>query len=309
MDNFDLIDPSFGGTWERISSSDGLAGDDIRDIFLDSRGDIWVACYGSGISKFDGFSWITYNTSNSGLLSNNVRCIGEDGDGDMLFGLSDGISFLLDGTDWQYFFDIDREYRVNTFKLAGNGWMWAGCDGGGYIVYDGSGLYTSELSTIVEHNVINCIEEDSQGNIWLATDDGVLIWNGSSWSWQSVEYGLGTDIIWSLLSDSKGRMWIGTQGGFTVVYSESFTLYPVSLLNGGNDVYIKDILEDRKGDIWFATWFDGLVRFDGVVSEAFKEYNGFPDDYVETVAADSKGNIWAGTSSGIAMYHLPVTIK
>ncbi|MEZ5001046.1 MAG: two-component regulator propeller domain-containing protein [Bacteroidales bacterium] len=34
----------------------------------------------------------------------------------------------------------------------------------------------------MEHNVINCIEEDSQGNIWLATDDGVLIWNGSSWS-------------------------------------------------------------------------------------------------------------------------------
>ncbi|MEZ5001047.1 MAG: two-component regulator propeller domain-containing protein [Bacteroidales bacterium] len=98
-------------------------------------------------------------------------------------------------------------------------------------------------------------------------------------------------------------------GGFTVVYSESLPSILYLLLNGGNDVYIKDILEDRKGDIWFATWFDGLVRFDGVVSEAFKEYNGFPDDYVETVAADSKRNIWAGTSSGIAMYHLPVTIK
>lgn len=304
-----LPDIPVEGTWELITISDGLAGNDVRDIFLDSRGDIWVACFGAGVSKYDGTSWTTYNISNSGILSNSVKCIGEDHDGDMWFGTTNGLSFLVDGQYWSYYRDIDRVYNINTIKKASSGWMWAGSNGGGYIIYDGSDFYPSVLNTEQDLNVINSIEEDRSGSVWLGTDLGIMIWNGSSWSWQSVESGLGTNVIWSLMCDSDGKMWIGTQGGITAAYSRNYTLYPVSLLNGNYDVLIRDMFEDRKGNIWFATWFDGLVRFNGVVSDAFKEYNGFPDDYVETIAEDNEGNIWAGTSYGISRYHLPVTIK
>lgn len=307
---YDLLDPSQTGYWEEINTNDGLPGNSIRDIKLDSKGNLWVACYGSGVSKYNGSGWTTYNTSNSGILSNNITCIEEDHEGDMWFGTRNGISFLADGTSWIYFQDPDNVYDINTIKRDSHGWVWVGTDGQGYLCYDGSNIYASYPSPQEELNVINTIEEDQSGNIWMGTDLGILIWDWSAWSWQSVQESLGSSRIWSLFCDSKGNMWIGARGGDFAGYSKNMTVYPVPLFNGDLSSYIKDIFEDRNGDIWFATWFDGLIRYNGVYCEAFKEYNGFPEDDVQAIAGDKNGNIWAGTySEGLAKYTLPLTIK
>lgn len=308
--DYDLLDPAMTGYWEEINTNDGLAGNSIRDIKQDSRGNLWAACYGNGVSMYNGSTWTTYNTSNSGILSDYITCIEEDHNGDMWFGTNNGISFLTDGTSWSYFQDTETAYYINTIKRDNQGWVWVGTDGQGYMYYDGTSLYLSTPNEYAELDVIYTIEEDKSGNIWLGTDLGILIWDRSGWSWQSVESSLGSNRIWSLFCDSKGNMWIGARGGEFTGYSKDMTVYPVPLFNGDLPAYIKDIFEDKKGDIWFATWFDGLIRYNGVYCEAFKEYNGFPENDVQTLAEDKDGNIWAGTySEGLAKYSLPLTIK
>ncbi|MCD4769294.1 MAG: hypothetical protein K8R35_03925 [Bacteroidales bacterium] len=308
--DLDLIDPVTAGTWEEFSSLNGLAGDKIRDIKSDSKGNLWFACYGSGVAMYDGSSWITYNTSNSGILSNYITCIEEDHDGDMWFGTTNGISFLVDGTDWLYLQDPVTQYYINSIKRDNTGWVWAGTNGTGYIVYDYTGFYFSSLAPVPELNVVNIIEEDASGNIWLGTDLGILKWDWSQWNWISSNDGLPDNEIWSLFPDSKGRMWIGTAGGSTVSYYANNSIENISLFNGQSAIYITDIFEDHRGDIWFATWFDGLIKYDGVIAESFKEYNGFLEDDVEALAEDENGDLWIGTySKGAVRYRLPLNFK
>ena len=48
--------------WQRFTSASGLAGDAVRDLFLDSRGFLWIAT-SSGVSRFDGREFRNYDTS------------------------------------------------------------------------------------------------------------------------------------------------------------------------------------------------------------------------------------------------------
>jgi diguanylate cyclase (GGDEF)-like protein/PAS domain S-box-containing protein len=68
---------------------------------------------------------------------------------------------------------------------------------------------------------------------------------------------------------------------------------------------VSDIVEDKRGFIWFAT-FQGLNRFDGY---EFKQYlhnptqtNSLPNDYVKKLIIDNDGILWVGTLSGLARY-------
>jgi len=65
----------YDGTDFRIyTTSDGLPGNRIWSITEDDRGDLWLACYGNGISRFDGIAFHNYSTSD-GLVNDNVRKI------------------------------------------------------------------------------------------------------------------------------------------------------------------------------------------------------------------------------------------
>jgi signal transduction histidine kinase/ligand-binding sensor domain-containing protein/DNA-binding response OmpR family regulator len=62
---------------------------------------------------------------------------------------------------------------------------------------------------------------------------------------------------------------------------------------------INDILEDRKGFVWVASW-SGLARHDGYKVELFRQQpgnvNGLKSSKITTLFEDSKGNLWIGSS-------------
>ncbi len=304
---YDLLDPKSTGKWEVFNSGNVLPGDYINDVFVDKNDNLWVAVNGQGVTFYNGDDWITYNTSNSGILNNYVNCIEQDANGDMWFGTNDGISFLVDGSVWYYFQDPNVVYKILSLKKDRNGWVWIGTEGESFLYYDGTGFYTGADWPVEDLNTVNTIEEDEFGRIWFGTNMGITIWNGSSWDWKSSLDGLTEDVIWSLYLDSKDRMWIGTGGGTSLTYSEGGVFKHLSLFNGMNYEFMVDICEDAGGDIWIATWFHGLIRYDGVTMQSFKEYEGFPNDDLEAIVADRSGNIWVGTfGSGVAKYSLPV---
>ena len=70
-------------------------------IAIDPQGNKWFASAGSGVLKFDGANWTTYNTSNSGLynkytgqFNNYILSIAIDLQGNKWFGGA-GLSELL----------------------------------------------------------------------------------------------------------------------------------------------------------------------------------------------------------------------
>jgi ligand-binding sensor domain-containing protein/serine phosphatase RsbU (regulator of sigma subunit) len=65
---------------------------------------------------------------------------------------------------------------------------------------------------------------------------------------------------------------------------------------------INDILQDRKGYLWFATQV-GLSRYDGYKFSNYGIEEGLPGIETECLFEDSKGRIWTGTiSSGTAVF-------
>lgn len=307
QEEFDLSEPLPDGKWEAFTTSNGLPGNNINDIFLDREGTLWVAFNGAGVAKLEGSSWVSYNTTNSDILSNNITCIEQDDDGDMWFGTTNGISFLVDGTSWLYFQDPETQYNILDITADGNGWVWVGTVNNRYFAYDYSYFYFSDLHPDPDFNRVNAIEEDAAGNIWHGTDAGLLKWDWSDWSYQGLINILGTNEVRSLHYDANNRLWIGTSGGMMAAYSKNNTISLVETLNGSYPVYITDIFTDLQGNTWFATWFDGVIRHNGIYSEIFRENNGFPEDDVEAVSPDKDGNIWFGTmSEGLIKYTLPV---
>lgn len=310
QDEFDFPDPPLEGNWEIINTSNGLPGNMVTDIKLDSRGLLWVSFNGAGVSRYDGDSWLTYNTGNSEILSNNITCIEEDDDGDMWFGTTNGISFLVDGTDWYYLQDPDSIYYIQTIKRDNNGYVWTGTRNHSYIYYDYEFFTFAAMSPVAEFNKVNSIEQDKTGRIWLGTDAGLHVWDWVSWEYQSIYDYLGTYEVSSLYCDSDNRMWIGSSGGMAAAYSKNNSITGIDPLNGDLVVHINDICEDEHGDIWMATNYDGIIRFNGVHTEIFRENNGLPQFNIKAVASDKDGNIWIGCEDeGLVKYTLPLKTK
>jgi diguanylate cyclase (GGDEF)-like protein/PAS domain S-box-containing protein len=78
-----------------------------------------------------------------------------------------------------------------------------------------------------------------------------------------------------------------------------------SMAQGLSQSTVSDIVEDKHGFIWFAT-FNGLNRFDGY---DFKKYfhepndpSSLPDNLVKNLILDGKQNLWVGTLYGLARY-------
>ncbi len=66
--------------------------------------------------------------------------------------------------------------------------------------------------------------------------------------------------------------------------------------------YIRSIFQDSKGNLWFGTIEDGVVRYDGKTLRYFSNPDGFINASVFAINEDKIGNLWFGTEQGIYRY-------
>ena len=86
-----------GSTWENYTVADGLINDHVNDVLVDSRGIVWVGT-NNGLSRFNGNTWESLTTENSGIPGNRVNVIAEDPEGRIWFGTNNGIGIYSEET-------------------------------------------------------------------------------------------------------------------------------------------------------------------------------------------------------------------
>ncbi len=64
---------------------------------------------------------------------------------------------------------------------------------------------------------------------------------------------------------------------------------------------VMDIKEDRRGNLWMAT-FGGLSRFNGISFENYDKQDGLASNRTFCLSFDSKDALWIGTSLGISSF-------
>lgn len=156
-------------------------------IFESTIGDIWLGCKDKGLWRIDKEGLISnydmHNANNKGLMSNNVRQISEDANGNIWFGTFNGLYMYDLSTD--SFISYVRapeggglsQSSVYSVFIDPNNILWIGTYFGG-VNYANLGedrfVYysTSGAKTTLSHPVVGEMLEDNRGNIWICTEGG-----------------------------------------------------------------------------------------------------------------------------------------
>ncbi len=260
--------------WKAVPRGIFIGGTPIADFYLDSKGNIWFSTRNEGIKRYDGVSLKTAFTIVDGLGSNDVQKIFEDRDGDLWF-----ISSIeaLRG-------DIGYVMHINR--------------------YDGNSIQNFPVSPLGDtHGVV--IHQDTRGILWfIGGPSGIWRYDGTDFDQilaqdepvvANLREGLRDSIV-----DGEGNLWLATRNGAVKYDGEQFHTYTTEDGFLTND--IRDVHEDRQGNIWFATWGGGVVRYDGEAFQCITTKQGLVHNNVRSIFQDSRGYLWFATNGGITKY-------
>ncbi|MDR3220255.1 MAG: response regulator [Dysgonamonadaceae bacterium] len=159
---------------------------------------------------------------------------------------------------------------------------------------------------------ITKIYQDSQGYIWVATENGLNKFNGCNYITYSEQKNDSTSLkgnyVYEILEDRHGIFWVGTMKGLFQYDRNTDSFHPF-LIRGENPYYLDRviwILEDKKGNIWLSNPGNGIICLDAkTLKPTF--YNAANSDIkdvnIDNAYEDALGNLWLGTySNGIYVF-------
>ena len=152
------------------------------------------------------------------------------------------------------------------------------------------------------------LAEDGDGNIWIATGAGLVVWQRATDRIVPFDALAGQNMRALVFSAKDGDLWVGTRdaGLYRIqLATRALTRFmhnpasPNSLID--DRIYVLHI--DRAGRLWVGT-DGGLDRLD-VGSDGFVHYvpkagdsTTLSDAFVRAILEDDTGALWVGTSSG-----------
>jgi ligand-binding sensor domain-containing protein len=129
------------------------------------------------------------------------------------------------------------------------------------------------------------------GKIFAATNGGVYIYEGGSWS-QVDTSGLGNVNLNSVRIDNSGKIWAGSEGSGISVYANS--LWANFEIDGPPGNIFKKIAVDERGKLWCSNWSGGGSSFDGTIWESYQNILD-RKPWMSSVSLDYEGNVWFGS--------------
>ncbi|HEY0031552.1 MAG TPA: two-component regulator propeller domain-containing protein [Bacteroidia bacterium] len=283
--------------FKNYSTKNGLANSTVNNIFQDSKGFIWFATQGGGLSRFDGKTFKNFNKSN-GLPSNEITCVTEDHSGNIWIASFGGVSRF----DGMHFFNygkaegIDPKEGIYWIIADQNNEIWIAIRGGGVARFNGKKFtfYTTDDGLL--SNSVFSIVEDKKKNLWFTMANGIMQFNGKKFITYSNTPQFKKKTFFSSFVDSRGRIWFGSVGGGVLLYNGK-TFQDITLPTEVKDDFIGSITEDKKGNIWLATEH-GALKLEKDKFHLFTEQQGLSANGILSVASDYEGNIWIGTQDG-----------
>ena len=78
---------------------------------------------------------------------------------------------------------------------------------------------------------------------------------------------------------------------------------PLFYIDGQLCAWVRNIHQDKKGNLWLATNHYGIMYYDGDSLQYFDEKDGLGLGRVTGIVEDQEGNIWIGTAGGLTKYN------
>ena len=245
------------------------------------------------------YNFINYSTE-SGLAQSQIRSIAQDKNGYLWLGTLAGLS-KYDGKKFiNYSIQnglIDNQiYSLASDKSMG---LWIGTMGG-VNYFDGQKFHAYLFKENMSENIVNAIGQDANGDLWLATDGaGIVKLSGTKYTYFTEENGVTNNYVRAVCVDHKGTVWFGTKSGICYYDGKKFKTLDSSIVQPNN---VSHIFMDRRHDLWFSTFGEGVYSYDGRTFKNYTENNGLINNWIRSSIEDSEGNIWFASKFGLCKY-------
>lgn len=171
-------------------------------------------------------------------------------------------------------------------------------------------FYSTEQG--LSNSLINQIYQDRKGFIWIATENGLNMFEGTHFTVYRKSSGDSASLInnhvKTLFEDTSGNFWVYCSGGLMKYDRRTDAFSEVSLYNENSTrIYpsITSICERKNGDVWFAT-SAGLFSIKKGESQIepetlMNEY--LRNHFLTVIYEDSNHRLWIGTeNNGMHVY-------
>lgn len=246
----------------------GLAANWVTSIIEDRHHNIWVGHWHKdkgigGITRIGDDGLKVFNTHN-GLHDNQIWCLTEDAEGNILIGTT--------------------EHGLDIFK--GEQFV-------SFTTLDG-----------LKNNQVWSVTQDNLGQIWFGTNEGITVYNNDLKNKLFIHYNQAANFISNqirfLKKDKNQNIWIGTADqGLLLFDSHLRRFISQSDFNGklGQNPEIRALEIDKNNHLWVGTW-DGLMEFNLDTKKYLQTYDqgtaGLPGNDISALFADSKNTLWVG---------------
>jgi signal transduction histidine kinase/ligand-binding sensor domain-containing protein len=189
-----------------------------------------------------------------------------------------------------------RDHDVDSNKLLRdrNGGLWIGTVQRGLIhVHDGrADVFTK--SDGLSGNIVMSLFEDREGNIWVATTEGIDRFGELPVTTISAKQGLSSDVVNAVVAGADGSIWVATQDGLTRWKDGQTTIFRKA--SGLPDDLVQSLYQDDRGRVWAFTG-RGLAYFR---DDRFVAVHGVPSTEVYSITGDKAGNLWLSGNRGLS---------
>lgn len=323
--------------FRHLSVDDGLSQESVYQILQDKYGFVWFAT-SEGLNRYDGNEFITYMhdpKKENSLSQDWIWSLHQSTDGQLWVGTDGGGLNLLqkDGRTFEHFKHdpLDSSTisgnKVRTITEDNKGDLWIGTESGLNKFNISSKTFERFINdennpTSLSHNKIRSIIQEQHGSLWIGTDGGGL--NQMDIARKTVrhfrhnpqdENSISSDRIRVLFESMDGMLWIGTYDQGLNRYNPRTGFVKRYHLNSGHGLtsnIIRDIKQDHRGVLWFAT-DNGLFEYRSE-SDSFVGYhkeaanlNSLTDNRVISLFQDEGKVLWVGTYAGINLWNYQTT--
>ena len=289
--------------FENFTYEDGLPDNTVFQIVKDTSGFVWIATSG-GLARYDGsnFKTIHHDEDNKDSpLSNQIKVLMVDSDNHLWIGT--------------------QKSGVSRYDITNDA----------YRHFDSEG---QEGVALTDLKILSFIE-DSQGRIWIGTENGVNVWNKSTG--EMIQFlhnpkdttSLGGSAVLCTMEDSAGRIWLGTWGGgLNLLIPDKTDFSKSTFKKFKNDPLQKETIsenhvwslyQDSQNRIWVGTFGGGLnLMIPGLnntnernFTAQFISYKHNVDNPLSllnndiySIAEDDDNYLWIATGVGLSLIDL-----
>ncbi len=153
-----------------------------------------------------------------------------------------------------------------------------------------------QVESGLSHNSVICTLQDKQGFLWFGTKDGLNRFDGYTFkvfrSDAEDTSSIGSNFIQTLY-ESRGKLWVGTDKG---LYEYEEKTEKFSLLKITTNSYIRDITEDKRGNLWFISGFT-LYRYNES-KQVLQSYETNKYFLATSLCTTPDGTLWVSSTEG-----------